>query len=615
MLRTTQISSNNYLIRQLPTATAFINKKFEIVYASDEWIACHETDTSLVFGKRIDTLFTKLSDQQEKLLSDCLKGEAHEAQIDYNVNIASGHKWFEWKCNPWYDEKENIIGLIIQTEDITELKLNEDRLNKTKALLKAISEISKIGNWEYDIINDHLHWCDMTRKIHQVSEDFVPNIENALDFFKEGYNKNTISMIVHEAMEKGTPWSEKLQLITAKGNEVWVQAAGIPVFNDEKLVGLTGTFQNIDHQISSEAKTKENEQLLRTLVDNLPLNVFIKDTESRKILVNKAECDYLGVANSEEILGKNDFAFYDKEVAQISIDEDIKVMETLTPMLGKETVSRRENGGITTFLTSKIPLIDNGRATGLVGISMDISDLKQKEEELLDLINVASQQNKKLVNFAHIVSHNLRSHTANFSMLLDFLLNEKDEDEKQNILKMLTDTSDNLSETLENLNEVVDINTNTNIETKPINLYSKINELEHNLSEFLQNNKASIVNNISNKIEINVVDSYIDNILTNFIINAVKYKDSERNPVVILSTTSENGYTVLSIRDNGLGIDLKKYGDKLFGMYKTFHDHTDSKGIGLYITKNQIQAMKGKVTVSSKVGVGTTFNIYFNEKN
>ena len=180
---------------------------------------------------------------------------------------------------------------------------------------------------------------------------------------------------------------------------------------------------------------------------------------------------------------------------------------------------------------------------------------------------------------------------------------------------MLTDTSDNLSETLENLNEVVDINTNTNIQTKPINLYSKINDLEQDLSEFLQNNKASIVNNISNQIEVNVVASYIDNILMNFITNAVKYKDPERNPVVILSTTIENGYTVLSIEDNGLGIDLKKYGDKLFGMYKTFHDHTDSKGIGLYITKNQIQAMKGKVTVSSKVGVGTTFNIYFNEKN
>ncbi|MBT8312250.1 MAG: ATP-binding protein, partial [Flavobacteriaceae bacterium] len=74
-------------------------------------------------------------------------------------------------------------------------------------------------------------------------------------------------------------------------------------------------------------------------------------------------------------------------------------------------------------------------------------------------------------------------------------------------------------------------------------------------------------------------------------------------------------YTVLKITDNGLGIDLDKYGEKLYGMYKTFHDKPDARGIGLYITKNQIEAMNGKIAVESEVGKGTTFNIYFNEKN
>ena len=82
-----------------------------------------------------------------------------------------------------------------------------------------------------------------------------------------------------------------------------------------------------------------------------------------------------------------------------------------------------------------------------------------------------------------------------------------------------------------------------------------------------------------------------------------------------MSTTQIEGNTVLSIADNGLGIDLKKYGDKLFGMYKTFHNHCEARGIGLYITKNQIDAMNGKVEVLSEVGKGTTFNIYFNERN
>src|SRR5690606_23660598 len=130
------------------------------------------------------------------------------------------------------------------------------------------------------------------------------------------------------------------------------------------------------------------------------------------------------------------------------------------PMLGKETISIKKNGKITNFLTSKIPLFDlEGKISGLIGIGMDITAMKKKEDQLRNLINITSVQNKKLINFAHIVSHNLRSHSANFSMLLKFLSEEENEAEKAHILDMLNQASDSLLETLENLNQVVDINT------------------------------------------------------------------------------------------------------------------------------------------------------------
>ncbi|MDA9089911.1 ATP-binding protein, partial [Maribacter arcticus] len=88
-----------------------------------------------------------------------------------------------------------------------------------------------------------------------------------------------------------------------------------------------------------------------------------------------------------------------------------------------------------------------------------------------------------------------------------------------------------------------------------------------------------------------------------------------RKPIITLSAVKKNNYSILTIADNGLGIDLEKYGKKLFGMYKTFHEHKDAKGIGLYITKNQIDAMNGKVEVTSKVGEGTEFKIFFNDKD
>lgn len=616
MLKGPPTTTQNYLIKQLPKAIIFINERFEVVHASDKWLTDFKLESCDVFGKPIPELFTRTGRDWENELHECLSGATDETTVHFNLDPDSNDTWLEWTCVPWYDERGQIIGLIIETDDITQRKRDETQSNKLQSLLKTTCEIGKIGSWEYCLKEDKLTWCEMTRKIHGVSDDFVPTMDNAVAFFKDGHSRNTMAMVIHEATTKGTHWSEKLLLVTAKGKEIWVQASGVPIFKDEKTIGFTGTFQDIDDQVRSENQTKERELLLRTLVDNLPLNVFIKDTESRKILVNKAECAYLGVNDPKELLGKSDFELYDPDMAQISRNEDIKVMETLTPLLARETMNRTKDGKTTTFLTSKIPLLgDDGKAKGLVGISLDVSEMKEKEEELRDLVNMVSSQNKKLVNFAHIVSHNLRSHTANFSMLLDFLAHEKDESEKDNIRDMLTEASDKLMETLENLNEVVTINTNADLVKKPIPLKNKIETIGQNLSSYLTQNEAKLINQVPEHLEIQVIPEYIDSILTNLITNAVRFKNPERDPIVTLKAISENGYTVLSVTDNGLGIDLEKDGAKLFGMYKTFHEHSDARGMGLFITKNQVEAMNGKVGVESEPGIGSTFKIYFNGKN
>ena len=177
-------------------------------------------------------------------------------------------------------------------------------------------------------------------------------------------------------------------------------------------------------------------------------------------------------------------------------------------------------------------------------------------------------------------------------MLLEFLVDETDESEKEKLIKMLTEASDNLLETLENLNEVVAISTNVNLEKKPVNLAKKVSNVQQNLAAFLKKNNAQILNEIPHNTLVKVVPAYLDSILMNFITNSVKYKSPDRDPIVKLSVEQQQDYTVLRISDNGLGIDLDKYGEKLYGMYKTFHDKPDARGIGLYITKNQIEAMK-----------------------
>lgn len=609
------ICTNNYLIRQLPDVIVFLNKDMEIVYASDKLSTEFELKDVSVIGKQFFDVFPFLNQKcQEKISSSSITGESYSTRKEYFFN--DEEKWVEWTSSPWYNENENIIGVILKIENIDETANVELKLKKVETLLNETSEAVKIGTWEYSIKDEHLAWSEMTKKIHEVPLDYIPDINNAINFYKKGKNRTIIKNTVEAALKNGEAWNKKLQIITAKNAEKWVMASGKPIYKDNKITGLFGTFHDINNFVLSEIKTKENHKLLRTLIDNLPLCVFVKDLESRKIIANKADVISCGFKTEEELIGKDDFGIFSKEHATSMREEDYAVMSTGIPLLAKENIMTRVNGITNTALTYKIPLKDaNGKTKGLVGFSLDITNIKKKEKELRNLIKVTSLQNERLINFAHIVSHNLRSQTANFSMLLDFLIKETDEIEKKTITNMLISTSNKLSETLHNLNDVLIINSNVNIERKIIYLNNKISSIEKNLFPLLNSNKAKIINKVPKDISVNIPEIYLNDILKNILTNSIKYKHPDRDPIIELSIEKTKNYTILSITDNGIGIDLKKHGSKIFGMHKTFHTNKDTKGVGLYIIKNQIEAMNGKITVLSAIDQGSTFNIYFNEKN
>lgn len=601
--------AQHYLLRQLPKATALVALDGMLVDASDTWLDVFGIIPKNSMAVNIFHLYGESDELRQNLLGN------KSFSIRHNTVNDMGTRWFESTFAPWFDEKENVVGSIIQTDDISREVEKELELERISNAQKNISEVAQVGCWEYNMATEQLFWCEETKKIHSVPPSYKPNVADGIAFYKQGYSRNKVAMLFHNAINEGTPFNKKLIIITAKGEEKWVSVAGKPISENGEIIKIFGTIQDIHDQVVAETEIKQSQQLLTALIDNLPLNVFVKDLNSKKILVNKAECQYLG-KSPRELIGKTDFDLYDKEVAKISREEDLEVIKTLKPMLGKETISVKKDGQTTNFLTSKIPLFDvDGKVSGLIGIGMDITSMKKKEDQLRNLINITSIQNKKLINFAHIVSHNLRSHSANFSMLLKFLTEEEDEAEKANILGMLTQASDSLLETLENLNQVVDINTNVNLNKEPINLDGNIAKVQQNLSAFLEKSKVEIINNIPKDLVVWSVPAYLDSIILNLMTNAVKYSSPERSPIITLNAKKRGKTLIFSISDNGLGIDMERYGDKIFGMYKTFHNKKDGKGIGLYIIKNQIEAMGGSITVNSEVGKGTTFNVYFNEES
>jgi PAS domain S-box-containing protein len=272
------------------------------------------------------------------------------------------------------------------------------------------------------------------------------------------------------------------------------------------------------------------------------------------------------------------------------------------------------DGSYKYILDRAVLVTDNkGKPIRMIGAMQDISDRKNHEIQLENLLNVTRYQNKRLQNFAYIVSHNIRSHSANIIGLVNFIEEARDIDEKQVFFDMLKTSTDKLAQTIDNLNDIITIQNET-LDKTSINLFEEIERTAAAVNVMISQTRTHLVNEVAKDVTVEVVPSYLESILLNMLTNAMKYKSPDRDAIIHLSTHREPGYLVLSVRDNGLGIDLEKHGDRVFGMYVTFHKHKDARGFGLYITKNQVESMDGKIELESQPDVGSVFKIYFKDE-
>src|SRR5690606_2186588 len=240
------------------------------------------------------------------------------------------------------------------------------------------------------------------------------------------------------------------------------------------------------------------------------------------------------------------------------------------------------------------------------------SERRKRREELKHFAEVTSEQNKRLLNFTYIVSHNIRSHVANLLGILNILQGD-DQEAKETFVPLMQDSVNNLDESLRNLNDIVNIQTQINLTSKPIELRSMVEKTILNLKLTISGAEATVHNNVPKDFVINTNAAYLDSILLNLISNAIKYRSPDRNAEVHIDVESNGHETILSVRDNGLGIDLEKHRNLIFGMYKTFHKNKDAKGLGLFITKTQVESLGGKIDLESEVNKGTTVRVYFYE--
>ncbi|CAN5320786.1 hypothetical protein BH23BAC1_BH23BAC1_51330 [soil metagenome] len=235
-----------------------------------------------------------------------------------------------------------------------------------------------------------------------------------------------------------------------------------------------------------------------------------------------------------------------------------------------------------------------------------------KEQQTI-LINKLNHQYRVLDDFVNIISHNVRSPVKNITSLISILNDKEYSKDFDFILGKLNKVSQNLNETLNELLDVVQIKQDVNIERQSLQFKDVCDKVNDSLQGDILIKDVTIICDFSECPVIQYPLTYLESIFHNLISNAIKYSSPERIPKILISTHIKKGKTMLVISDNGLGLDLERIGDKLFGLRKIFHTTENAKGVGLFMTKAHIESLGGEITVESIVNIGTTFTVIFDK--
>ncbi|RZJ99907.1 MAG: PAS domain S-box protein [Flavobacterium sp.] len=386
---------------------------------------------------------------------------------------------------------------------------------------------------------------------------------------------------------------------------------------DGKGFVFYGRVSDTTDVVKQELKLKISEERYEFALEASSEGIWDLDVNTKSVFFSSQSMKMLGFEEKDTVLSidKWDSRIHPEDIEKYKKDIQFH-FENKTPFY-KNLQRVLTNDGNYRWVLSKGKVIERdvfGNPLRVIGTHSDISRQIEKENELKRTLEILNEQNKRLLNFAHIVSHNLRSHAGNFKMLLDIIESETDQNIIDESLIYMRANSNDLSDTIENLKELVDIQSDLKPTKEQLNLSQYLRKMINLLSDEFTKHKVEIKINIPNDVTVSFNPAYLESILLNFTTNAVKYSHSKRTPKIYYDLEFINGVKVLSISDNGLGIDLEKHGEALFGMYKTFHRHPNSRGIGLFMSKNQIEAMGGRIEVESKLGFGSCFKIYFNEE-
>lgn len=615
---------NQIFVTQSPGAVAMLDTEMRYIAASQKWISDYGLKDKEIIGRSHYEIFPEIGEDWKQIHRECLAGAINQNSDAYFLREDGSEQWLAWDVRPWRGIDGQIGGLIMYTEDITDRKQVEKQLQRSEAQFRGVFEASATG---IAIVSLEGKWVKVN-----------PAICNILGYTEEELMLLTFQDITHPddldpdlalvkelLAGKRSYYQLEKRYINKSGQNIWALLSVSLVRDAEgKPEHFVSQVTDIHTQRITQNKLEQTLNKLESILDaSTQVSIISTDTEGVITSFNAGAENLLGYTG-DEVLHK-----HSPQLIHLA-DEVIKRGEELSIQLGKKvegfdvfielpkvqkyetkewTYVRKDGTHFPVQLTVTA-IRDNSEITGYLGIAVNIEEITRVQREIQSLLDVTKDQNERLKNFAHIVSHNLRSHSGNMSILIDLLLQETPWLAGNETVENLQLAAANLKDTIAHLNEVVAINTAVSQNLKQLNLHQQVQSAIQSISAIAFEQKVQVENNVDKSLCVLGVEAYLESIIINFITNGIKYKSASGKAYVKISSATENGYVVLRFEDNGLGMDLKLVKHKLFGMYKTFHTHKDSRGIGLFITKNQVEALGGKIEVESAVGIGTTFKVY-----
>jgi PAS domain S-box-containing protein len=495
------------------------------------------------------------------------------------------------------------------------LKLTNNEILESNERYDIVAKATSDTIWDWKIEDDSFIWNKGIQGIFGYKKEDVGKTSNW--WFERIHPEDSLKMSVklYSFLEQKTEkWQDEYRFQCADGSYKYVFDRGFLVKDKEgKPIRMIGAIQDVTKQKEEEQRLR----LLETVITQTKDAVMITDIDTSKevipniIFVNSAFTDMTGYT-AEDVIGKSPIMFIGPKSDILEFDKLKTAIQDYKECF-VETINYKKNGEEFWNNFSMIPVTNkDGEHSHWISIQRDVTEEKNKEKEREQLIRELTQNNKDLKQFSYITSHNLRAPLSNLTGLLNLVEDMTIEDpELKEIITGFSKSTHLLNETINDLVKVVIIKDNPSIQKEKVLIKEIFENVFNQLSFLIGLHKPILKIDLEEVSILNINKSYLESIFLNLLTNAIKYRSENKQLRVTISSKVVDNDLILTFKDNGIGIDLVRNRDKIFGLYQRFHNHPDSKGLGLYLVKSQVEAMGGTINVESTVGKGTTFIIVF----